>query len=150
MPDPTPRRSMLQRRGMIGLTCRAIVLLLLEVVALAVVLYCHLQEYCLVNVPKSEILAIFAGIVLAMMLGLVFTELPSGDQHTFTRLGLATFCRTGLPLLVVVAISKYSVCDEAVQPIFAAVVFYAVGHFGGMILSTLPLKSPSSSRSSVS
>lgn len=142
MPDPDSRRSLLQRRGVTGLIFRTIALLLLEGVALGAILCCRLQGFCLIDVPTREILMIFAAIVFAMLLGLVFSELPSGDEHTFTRLGLATFCRTGLPLLVVVVISKYSVCEESMQPIFSAVVFYAVGHFGGMILSTLPLKSP--------
>lgn len=142
MPNPVTRRSMLQRRGRVGLIFRALALLLLGGVALAGVLLCHFLEFSLADVPTREILLIFAAITFAMLLGLVFTEIPSGDEHTFTRLGLATFCRTGLPLLVVVAISKYSVCTLKLQPIFAAMVFYAVGHFGGMILSTMPLKLP--------
>ena len=133
---------MLQRRGPVGLIFRALTLLLLEGVALGAVLLCHYLEFSLTAVPARELLMIFAAITFAMLLGLFFSEFPTGDQHTFTRLGAATFCRTGLPLLVVMAIWKYSVCNSKLQPIFAAVVFYAVGHFGGMILSTLPLRSP--------
>lgn len=142
MPDPRSRRSMLQRPGRVGLTYRSIALLMLELIALALILLFHWLGIFLADVPPVEIILIFVAIMFAMLLGLVFAEVPSGDEHTFTRLGLATFCRTGLPLLVVTAIWKYSVCSLKIQPIFAAVVFYAVGHFGGMILSTLPLRSP--------
>ena len=134
---------MLQRPGRVGLFYRAIALLLLEGIALTVVVVLNLLKACFTDVPLIEIGLIFAAITFAMLLGLAFAEFPSGEAYTFTRLGLATFCRTGLPLLVVIAISKYSVCSLKIQPIFVAVVFYAVGHFGGMILSTLPLRTPS-------
>ena len=142
MPKPPYRRSMLQRPGRVGLIYRAIALLLLEGLALGVVMFLQLLEACFTDVRTVKVALIFAGITLTMLLGLIFTELPSGDEHTFTRLGLATFCRTGLPLLVVIAIWKYSVWQFRTEAIFLAVVFYAVGHFGGMVLSTLPLRTP--------
>lgn len=133
---------MLQRPGSAGLLSRAIALLLLEGVALTLVFVMHLLAIAFVDVPKTEIMLIFSAVTFAMLLGLVFSEIPGGDEYTFTRLGIATFCRTGLPLLVVMAVWKYSMCSLKLQPIFLVVVFYAVGHFGGMILSTLPLRSP--------
>lgn len=131
---------MIQRPGRAGLCFRALALLMAEGIALTVVVLLKLFDAGFVEIPMTEIAQIFVAVSFAMLLGLVFAEIPSGAEHTFTRLGLATFCRTGLPLLVVIVIWKYSVCNSKIQPIFAAVVFYAVGHFGGMILSTLPLK----------
>ena len=131
---------MLERRGPVGLGFRAMTLLMIEAIALtAVVVLRWLNQY-FADLTIDETGSIFLAITFCMLLGLVFTELPAGDKHTFTRLGLATFCRTGLPLLVVIVISKYSLSPSKVQPIVAAGVFYAVGHFSVMILSTLPLK----------
>ena len=140
MPAPPPRRSMIQRPGVVGLFSRVVVLLLLEGITLGAIAWLRWMNYSLVDVPLMEIVMIFAAMTFAMSLGLVFTEVPGGIEHTFTRLGLATFCRTALPLLVVFVIWKYSVCSLKSKPIFAAVVFYAVGHFCSMILSLLPLK----------
>lgn len=134
---------MLQRRGTTGLWFRAVALLIAEGIALTLVTGLRWVKICFTEVPTSEVGLIFAALTFAMLLGLAFTELPAGDRHTFTRLGLATFCRTGLPLLVVIAIWKYSMCSLKVQPILMAGVFYAVGHFSVMILSTLPLRSQS-------
>ncbi len=114
--------------------------MLAEGIALALIVALKFLEVYFAEVPLIEIVPIFITISFAMLLGVIFTELPSGADHTFLRLGLATFCRTSIPLLVVAVIWKYSVCDSKVEPILAAIVFYAVGHFGGMILGTLPLK----------
>jgi len=141
MPEPNSRRSIIQRRGLTGLSFRAIALLIIEAIALTLVFVLRWRDFYFSDVPANEVGLIFAALAFAMLLGLVFAELPTGDEHTFTRLGLATFCRTGLPLLVVLAISKYSVCLEKAQPIFVVVLFYAVGQFSVMILSTLPLRS---------
>jgi len=116
--------------------------MMIEVIALTAVLVLHWLNQYFVDLTIGESGLICLAVTCAMLLGLVFTELPTGDQHTFTRLGLATFCRTGLPLLAVIVIWKYSLSTSKVQPILAAGVFYAVGHFSVMILSTLPLKAP--------
>ena len=116
--------------------------MMLEALALTAVLVLHWLDQYFVELLVGESGLICLAITCAMLLGLVFSELPTGNEHTFTRLGLATFCRTGLPLLAVIVIWKYSLSDSRVQPILAAGVFYAVGHFRVMILSTLPLKAP--------
>lgn len=115
-------------------------LLMIEGIALAAVLVLHLVNYYFADLSIGDYGLIWLAITFAMLLGLVFTELPTGDDHTMTRLGLATFCRTGLPLLAVIVIWKYSLSSSKLQPIVAAGVFYAVGHFSVMILSTLPLR----------
>ena len=135
MSTPSSGRSLLKRSGWLGLLSRAAAVIGLELTALLVMLLLARQDIAFEALGLSQMAALFAVITFAMVQGLVLSEYPRGDDHTFLRLGMATFCRTGLPLMVVAAIAKYSVAEIKPSAIFFVCVLYAVGHFGSMILS---------------
>ena len=62
-----------------------------------------------------------------MVVGLVLSEYPRGVDFAVFRLGFATFCRTGLPLVVVLLVARYSVAAFGGETMAFLVVFYAVG-----------------------
>ncbi len=56
----------------------------------------------------SDIGIVFMAVLVPMLLGLVLAEIPRGSDWLLFRLGVATFCRTGLPLLIVISVSLQS------------------------------------------
>ena len=60
-----------------------------------------------------------------MILGVIFSEYPRGDQLALARVGLATFCRTGFPLLVILVAVNYATRLNSVA-IYVGIL-YAVG-----------------------
>ncbi len=107
----------------------------LELVVLACVTALSWAGIAFTTVPMERLVGLCLIISFAMVQGLVLSEYPRGNDHAFLRLGLATFCRTGLSLMAVIAIAKYSGAASKKEAIFFVAVLYAVGHFGSMILS---------------
>jgi hypothetical protein len=61
--------------------------------------------FCSPGVEVRSLLAVFFIAGLPMLGGLILSEVPRGTDWLMVRLGLATFCRTGLPLLIVLLVS---------------------------------------------
>ena len=88
----------------------------------------------------SVIFALGSGLCIwkAMVLGLFFGSYPPGDENAMIRLGLVTFCRTGIPLLVVLVALKYATgLDTALKYMLF---MYMIGFFSSLILEVLKLK----------
>lgn len=83
-------------------------------------------------------LVVFLTIWIPMILGLLASELPRGDDYIFVRMGVATFCRTGMPLLVILLL-RYSIPDLVDQVVFMIVSVYAVGFIASVLLSVFRL-----------
>ena len=117
--------SILCRDGKAGLLARAAVVTAALIAAIGGLLLA--REYGLVLTDLSN--SIMTGIALivwvSMMLGVVFSEYPRGDQMAMARVGLATFCRTGFPLLVILVAVNYATRLNSVA-IYVGIL-YAVG-----------------------
>lgn len=57
---------------------------------------------------SAELLTAFFAVFFSMAASIVVGERPKGDDWIMPRLGLATFCRTGLPIICVVVITLLS------------------------------------------
>lgn len=73
----------------------------------------------------------------AMMLGLFFGTYPPGNDYAMIRLGLATFCRTGIPLLVVLVGLDYATRPDSATRFMLAI--YMVGFFTSLVLEVRKL-----------
>lgn len=96
------------------------------------------------DVPDNFLIADFLIILVSMCVGLLLSEYPSGNEFAAMRLGFATFCRTGLPLLVVALVMRYSNSTFAGRAIGFLVAFYAVGLITSIGLSSYRFSSSSS------
>ena len=77
--------------------------------------------------PFSRLLAIFLCVFAPMSLGIVAHQIPRGDDWLMARLGLATFCRTGLPLLIVLFVSQVVADPFETCELGLLVLFYLCG-----------------------
>lgn len=95
------------------------------------------------GVPRSLRLELCFVVWFGMLLGMVTSTFPRGNEAAGLRLGLATFCRTGIPLLHLLLI-MINYPAEIVQPVMG---YIAVGYLIGFPLSiALSLSSGSSSK----
>ena len=137
MPETDSDRSANHRSKRFSLPTQIISVILLELTVTGIAFLLWKNGWAFGAMRAQALWAISMIVTFAMVQGLVLSEFPRGDDNTFLRLGLATFCRTGLPLIGVIAIAKYSAGDKREQAIFLVAVLYAVGHFGSMILTGL-------------
>ena len=87
-------------------------------------------------------LFVFFMIWVPMLLGLIASEFPRGDDYLLMRMGGATFCRTGMPLLVIL-LFVYSIPELVDHVVFMIVFVYAAGFITSVLLSLFRLgKSP--------
>ena len=88
----------------------------------------------------------FLVVLFSMVVGLFLSEYPQGDDYALMRIGFATFCRTGLPLLVVLLVARYSDPSFTSKTMMAfLIVFYAVGLLTSIGLSLYRFADTSSS-----
>jgi len=129
--------SILLRDDLIGFVARAAAVTLM--IALVVMTAFALRANGLWIASLSSNFLIVVGLVVwqTNMLGLFFSEYPKGNDHALLRLALATFCRTGLPLLVVFVGLDYASTPTAIG--YIAVV-YCVGFFGSLVLEVFRLE----------
>ena len=116
---------------------RAIVLT--AIIGLTTFLSAILQS-SVIDTPATPInaLVVFLTIWIPMILGMLASELPRGEEFIFIRMGGATFCRTGMPLLVILLL-RYSIPDLVDQVVFMIVFVYAVGFIASVLLSVFRL-----------
>jgi hypothetical protein len=114
-------------------------LLLTAIIGLTTFLAAILQS-TVIDTPATPInaLVVFLTIWFPMILGLLASELPRGEEFIFIRMGGATFCRTGMPLLVILLL-RYSIPDLVDQVVFMIVFVYAVGFIASVLLSVFRL-----------
>ena len=133
-------RSVVLRDGVVGLLLRSLLVSAVIAAATLMLLLVHHQGLAFASVPTSVLIGIAVVIWLAMMLGVFFSEYPRGDQAAMARLGLATFCRTGFPLLVVLLAVNYATRLNSVA-LFVAIL-YAVGLVSSLALDISRLGFP--------
>lgn len=96
------------------------------------------------SVPVKWLWATFLVVFVAMMSGLIAAEIPRGTDFILMRLAVATFCRTGFPLLVILVAARYSndPLEMSTFGYFAA--YYLFGFPASVALSVLVISSPPS------
>ena len=88
------------------------------------------------SIVDAVVVALTIGI--PMVAGVLAAEYPRDDEFVFLRLAGATFCRTGLPLLVILLLS-YSDSDWVDRLVFLIVFVYAAGFVTSVLLSVFRL-----------
>ena len=137
MSRPNQTRSLLAKSDLPSILFRAMVLSV--IIGLATLLAAILQTL-VSQTPATGFtgLVVFSIIWGPMMLGLLASEFPRGDDYIFVRMGGATFCRTGMPLLVILLL-MYSNPDLVGQIVVMVVAVYAVGFIASVLLSVFRL-----------
>ena len=118
-------QSVLVRDGVTGLVVRGLVVTAAMAVTVLLLLLAKSQNLLLGDLETPMCLGIGLIVWFGMMLGVVFSEYPRGSAAALARVGLATFCRTGLPLLVVLVAVNYATRLNAVAVYVG--ILYAVG-----------------------
>ena len=134
-----PRRTefALRRNDLLGMLFRSLALTL--VIVLATFFSGLLQNFfSQTDVTLALGFLVFFTIWGPMMLGLIASELPRGDDYIFIRMGGATFCRTGMPLLVIL-LFVYSIPELVDRVVFMIVLVYAAGFITSVLLSVFRL-----------
>ena len=124
--DRSPeRRSIFARDGKAGLLARALAVTAALVVTAIGLTMARDAGWMLVELPRTIMIGIALVVWVSMILGVIFSEYPRGDQLALARVGLATFCRTGFPLLVILVAVNYATRLNSVA-IYVGIL-YAVG-----------------------
>ena len=100
--------SVVRRDGIVGLFVRGLIVTAVMAVVVALMLLARNWQVALVDLTAPILAGVTFVLWLAMMVGLVCGEYPRGDQLAMARVGLATFCRTGFPLLVILVAVNYA------------------------------------------
>lgn len=130
--EDTLKVSFVLRDGVAGVIARmAVVSMVVMVTAVALVFLGNMFGW-FDELPVVALIGIALAVWLAMVAGVVCSEYPRGDQLAMARLGLATFCRTGLPLLVVLVAVNYATRLNSVALYVG--VLYAIGLAASLLL----------------
>lgn len=132
--------SLVSRDGIAGLIARAFVLTLALGVATGGLLLLRSSQLAFVDCENSVLLGIAFVVWVAMILGIVFSEYPRGDWAVMMRVGLATFCRTGFPLLVILLTVNYATRLNSLAVFIG--ILYAVGLVLSLVLEVSRLGTP--------
>jgi len=134
----SPEPKVFGREGFAPLLKRAGLVTLMMLAAGVTALMLSRAEVTIPGLTAAFALGSGLCIWKAMVLGLFFGSYPPGDENAMIRVGLVTFCRTGIPLLVVLLGLKY-----ATQPDSALrymLLMYMVGFFSSLMLEVWKLK----------
>ncbi len=134
------RSSIVFRDGIVGLAVRGVIVTAVVAVAAAVMMAARNWGLVLGDLSAPVMIGIAIIVWFSMMLGVVFSEYPRGDQAAMSRVGLATFCRTGFPLLVVLVAVNYATRLNSVALYVG--VLYAVGLVSSLALEVSRLGVP--------
>lgn len=137
-------RSMVFRDGVVGLVARTAVVTAAMGLTLVLLLLVKSQGWFFTDLETSLFWISAAVVWIGMCLGVFFSEYPRGSEAALARVGLATFCRTGLPLLVVLVAVNYATRLVSVASLVGFL--YAVGLVVslGLELSRLGFPQPNS------
>ncbi len=141
-----PDKPWLKRDDVLGWLTRSSVICLVLSVCLGASFV--VRNLFMKDLPGKFLVVAFLIILVSMVVGLLLSEYPRGLDFAAMRLGFATFCRTGLPLVVVVLLVRYSNPAFAGHSMIFLVAFYAVGLATSIGLSLYRFSSSSSSPSS--
>jgi len=138
-----PFSTFFGRANLVGLVLR--VLLMSIVLSVCFGFSFLIRNVFSMEVPNQFLTIALLVVLVPMVVGLVLSEYPRGDDYAMMRIGFATFCRTGLPLVVVMLIARYSDPSFAGKSMVFVLVFYAVGLIASIGLSLCRFSSSSSS-----
>jgi len=133
-------RSIVFRDGVAGMFVRGLIVSAVIAVTTLLLLFLRNQGLAFGNMPVALLVTVALVVWFAMMLGVFFSEYPRGDHAAMARLGLATFCRTGLPLLVVLVAVNYATRLNSVA--LSVGILYAVGLVSSLALDLSRLGFP--------
>ena len=124
----TKRNSLLTQETWVGVIARVITTLFLMATSL---LFAIWMNTSFIHEPPKMVMVAFLAMVFPMVAAVVVSELPRGTDWLMLRVGLATFCRTGLPLLIVIY------CNEAApnNMFESAIGFMAFFYIFGLTMS---------------
>lgn len=89
---------------------------------------------------EKIVFAMWLSVAVPMTIGVVCGELPKGNDWVLVRLGVATFCRTGLPLLIVIFVDSMSEGKLAEAAYGYLAFFYLFGFFVSVWVSVSRLR----------
>ncbi len=137
MSRPHRTESPIRQNDLAGMLLRGLVLTL----GIGLAAFCSaVLQNLLSQTPVTLLhgLFVFFMIWIPMILGLIASEVPRGDDFIFIRMGGATFCRTGMPLLVIL-LFVYSIPELVDHVVFMIVFVYATGFITSVLLSVFRL-----------
>lgn len=134
-------KRMLKHEGIAGTIYRSLFVFAITVIAAAA--GWMLGNFKGISGPLSDLALVVAAIGVPMVAGVFASEYPPGVEFVFVRMAGATFCRTGLPLLVVLLLNYANPewIDRQILPIVFA---YAGGFIASVLLSVFRLNATSS------
>ncbi|MFK7770001.1 MAG: hypothetical protein AB8B55_22525 [Mariniblastus sp.] len=134
--------SLLSQDSNIGLVVRAVLFVVVMGITLGVLAWIRVAFS--IELEPKWMLAMFLIVAVPMLVGLVLSEVPRGEELLLLRLGVATFCRTGLPLLFVIIVSQLAEVKIAKSAVGFLAVFYVIGFLASVWISVGRLKIPGS------
>ncbi len=123
-----------------GLVARSIMLSVVMAIGLAIGFL--VASAAGIEFPAWGIIVTFLVAYIGAMAGLFFAEYPAGNELAMTRIGLATFCRIGLPAVALLFITGYSGRAFATCACAFLGAFYLVGLMTGVCLSLMRYSQP--------
>lgn len=126
------------RQEIISIFMRAMLVSALMLVAGALAVWLSRSNIAMPGLTLGFALCSGLCIWKAMALGLFFGSYPPGDENAMIRLGLVTFCRTGIPLLVVLVGLNYATRPDSATKYM--LLMYCVGFFSSLVLEVWKLK----------
>lgn len=133
-------QSIACRDGIVGLLIRCLIVTAVMAVSAIGMWVSFYLELAFTDLGAELLGGVSLLIWIAMMAGLIFSEYPRGDQAAMLRVGLATFCRTGFPLLVVLMAVNYATRLNSVAACVG--ILYAVGLMSSLSLEISRLGFP--------
>lgn len=118
------QNSLLGRNTWVGLIARIAVSLGLMGLSLIPALMLNAS---VVHEPQKMVMVAFLAMLFPIMAAVVLSEIPRGNDWLMMRVGLATFCRTGLPLLIVIYCSEIAALNLSEPAIGFLAYFYIFG-----------------------
>ena len=120
----TKRNSLFTQETWVGLIARVVATLFLMCISLAFAIWMNTS---FVHEPPKMVLVAFLAMLFPMISAVFVSELPRGNDWLMMRVGLATFCRTGLPLLIVIYCKEIAAINMSEPAIGFLAFFYIFG-----------------------
>ncbi len=129
-----PKSSLLRQESNFGLAARATLFVLTMLVCFAIASAFRFLAGAEL-IPFKVLVAMFLVTAIPIGVGLILAELPRGESWVLMRLGVATFCRTGLPLLIVILVEQILTGVITEHAFGFLAFFYLVGFFSSVWIS---------------
>ena len=99
------KKPLIERDSILGLVVRLFAFLTVMILAFGIACLTNFEAN---GLPRKILMSMWLIVLVPVGMSVVFHELPRGNDWALGRLGIATFCRTGLPLLIVIFVDKSS------------------------------------------